>query len=84
MHWLCRGIFGEGVDMSTTTSDKPFLSDVAELRRRAREHLDRGALTESYGGDVDTTIDILQNVLATRNRLRLALHDALDRCGRNR
>ena len=49
--------------MSTNT--QPFLTDVQELRRRAREHLDRGALTDTYEGDVNTTIDILQNVLAT-------------------
>jgi bacterioferritin len=49
--------------MSTNT--QPFLTDVQELRRRAREHLDRGALTDTYEGDVNTTIAILQNVLAT-------------------
>ncbi len=50
--------------MSNTTV-QPFLSDVKELRRRAREHLDQGAVTQSYEGDVDQAIEILQNVLAT-------------------
>jgi bacterioferritin len=44
---------------------KPFLSDVKELRKRARVHIESGALTESYKGDVGKAIDILQNVLAT-------------------
>jgi bacterioferritin len=46
-------------------SDQPFLTDVKELRRRARTHLESGNITPSYGGDVDQAIDILQNVLAT-------------------
>ncbi len=48
-----------------TTTAQPFLTDVTELRRRAKEHLDEGAVTPSYGGDAKQTIDILQNVLAT-------------------
>jgi bacterioferritin len=43
----------------------PFLSDVKKLRDQARSHLDRGAVTESYRGDVEKTIAILQSVLAT-------------------
>lgn len=42
-----------------------FVSYVKELRRRAREHIDQGAVTQNYGADVHQTIDILQNVLAT-------------------
>jgi len=45
--------------------DKPFLSDVQQLRSRARQSIDRGAVTPSYQGDVKQTIDILQSVLAT-------------------
>jgi len=44
---------------------QPFLSDVKTLRDRAREHIDRGAVTHSYGGDVNQAIQILQSVLAT-------------------
>ncbi len=43
----------------------PFLSDVKALRERARRHLERGALTSSYVGDVSRTLQILQSVLAT-------------------
>lgn len=49
--------------MSATS--QPFLSDIKELRRRALEHIDRGALTENYGGDVKQAIDLLQTALAT-------------------
>jgi bacterioferritin len=46
-------------------SDQPFLTDVQELRERARQHLDEGAVTKSYGGDAQKTIELLQNVVAT-------------------
>jgi bacterioferritin len=46
-------------------TDKPFLTDVQELRSRARASLDKGAVTPAYLGDVKQTIDILQSVLAT-------------------
>ncbi len=45
--------------------DKPFLSDVQELRRRARQHIEKGAITEGYQADRDTIIKILNEVLAT-------------------
>jgi bacterioferritin len=46
-------------------TDQPFLTDVQELRSRARASLDKGAVTPAYLGDVKQTIDILQSVLAT-------------------
>jgi bacterioferritin len=48
-----------------TATSQPFLSDVTELRRRAREHIERGAVTQNYGGDVQQAIDLLQTALAT-------------------
>lgn len=39
--------------------------DVAELRRRARENIESGNVTSTYGGDARDTIAILQNALAT-------------------
>jgi bacterioferritin len=42
-----------------------FSSDLAEIRRRAREHLEHGALTPNYQGDVDTTIALLNEAVAT-------------------
>ncbi|HXQ16694.1 MAG TPA: ferritin-like domain-containing protein [Caulobacteraceae bacterium] len=44
---------------------QPFLSDVKTLRERARQHIEKGALTQSYGGDANQAIEILQAVLAT-------------------
>src|SRR5664279_5858945 len=50
---------------SASKTAQPFLTDVKELRRRARQHLESGNITETYGGDVNAAIEILQNVLAT-------------------
>lgn len=44
---------------------QPFLTDIAELRRRAKEQLDRGPVTQNYQGQVQQTIDLLQGALAT-------------------
>jgi bacterioferritin len=43
----------------------PFLSDIQEIRRRAREHVEKGAVTPAYKGDVETTIKLLNEALAT-------------------
>jgi bacterioferritin len=47
------------------SSQQPFLTDVKELRARARATIENGAVTPAYQGDVKQTIDILQSVLAT-------------------
>jgi bacterioferritin len=44
---------------------QPFLTDVQDLRSRARASIEKGALTPAYQGDVNQAIDILQTVLAT-------------------
>lgn len=44
---------------------KPFLTDIQTLRRRAREHIERGAVTEGYRADRETVIRILNEALAT-------------------
>ena len=46
-------------------SDKPFLTDVQELRKRARQHIEEGAVTEGYRGDRETVIKLLNEALAT-------------------
>jgi bacterioferritin len=46
-------------------SKQPFLSDVASLRKRAREHIEEGAVTPGYGGDTQTAIRVLNEALAT-------------------
>jgi bacterioferritin len=53
--------------MKTTTASpsRPFVSDIQELRRRARQHMEEGAVTSSYAADRETVIRILNEVLAT-------------------
>jgi bacterioferritin len=43
----------------------PFLSDVTELRRRAREHIENGAVTPSYLADKEVVLNLLNDALAT-------------------
>ncbi|MGH7662405.1 MAG: ferritin-like domain-containing protein [Vulcanimicrobiaceae bacterium] len=50
---------------SDSEKSKPFLSDVKELRRRARASMERGAVTSSYGLDPAAAIEVLQSALAT-------------------
>ena len=45
--------------------DKPFLTDIKELRRRARTHIERGPVTEGYKADRDTVLQLLNEALAT-------------------
>jgi bacterioferritin len=47
--------------MSTT----PFLTDVETLRRRAREHIEQGAVTRGYQADRQTVVKLLNEALAT-------------------
>ncbi|MFT3790173.1 MAG: ferritin-like domain-containing protein [Rudaea sp.] len=44
---------------------KPFLSDIKTIRKRAREHMERGAVTDSYTLDSDTVVRLLNEALAT-------------------
>lgn len=46
-------------------SEKPFLTDVQELRRRARQHIESGAVTGGYQADRETVIKLLNEALAT-------------------
>ena len=47
------------------SSNQPFMTDVKEIRRRARKHIEEGAVTEGYAADRDTVIKILNEALAT-------------------
>jgi bacterioferritin len=51
--------------VTTTNTEQPFLTDIQELRRRAREQIEKGALTQDYGLDPKQAIDLLQGALAT-------------------
>lgn len=43
----------------------PFLTDVEEIRRRAREHVEAGAVTAGYRAERETVIKLLNEALAT-------------------
>jgi bacterioferritin len=47
------------------SADKPFLTDIETLRKNARARMEKGAITDTYEGDVQTAIDLLQGALAT-------------------
>ncbi|MDT0498146.1 ferritin-like domain-containing protein [Algiphilus sp. W345] len=44
---------------------KPFVTDIKNIRARAREHMERGAVTAGYKADRETVLKILNEVLAT-------------------
>jgi bacterioferritin len=46
-------------------TDNSFSVDVAAIRNRARQKMDRGPVTEYYGTDPDKVVEILNEVLAT-------------------
>jgi bacterioferritin len=46
-------------------ADKPFLTDIKTLRERARKHIEQGAVTDSYHGDRETILRLLDEALAT-------------------
>jgi bacterioferritin len=42
-----------------------FLTDIQTIRERARQHIEDGAVTASYGADRETVIKLLNEALAT-------------------
>src|ERR687897_775769 len=42
-----------------------FMTDIQTLRQRAREHIERGAITPGYRADRETVIRLLNEALAT-------------------
>jgi bacterioferritin len=49
----------------TAMTAKPFLTDIQTIRKRAREHIDQGAITPGYKADRKVVIKILNEALAT-------------------
>ena len=45
--------------------NQPFLTDIKTLRKRARQHIHRGAVTEGYKADRETVLKLLNEALAT-------------------
>ena len=52
-------------DDKKMATQQPFLTDIKELRRRARQHIENGAVTESYKADLKTVLRLLNEALAT-------------------
>jgi bacterioferritin len=50
---------------SSDPSKQPFLTDIKELRRRARQQILNGAVTEGYRADRETVVRLLNEALAT-------------------
>jgi bacterioferritin len=48
-----------------TGNSEPQLTDVETLRKRAREHIQEGAITSGYGADRETVVNLLNDALAT-------------------
>src|SRR5689334_8921041 len=46
-------------------AEKPFLTDVQALRRRARQHIESGAVTDGYRANRETANKLLNEALAT-------------------
>ena len=46
-------------------NESAFITDIQTLRKRAREHIEKGAVTPGYTADRDTVIKLLNEALAT-------------------
>ncbi len=47
------------------TNKNSFLTDITEIRRRARQHIEDGAVTDTYKGDRHVVLRVLNEALAT-------------------
>jgi bacterioferritin len=50
---------------SSAKNGNSFVTDITEIRRRARQHIEEGAVTESYKGDRKVVLRVLNEALAT-------------------
>jgi bacterioferritin len=46
-------------------NESAFITDIQTLRKRAREHIEKGAVTPGYTADRDTVVKLLNEALAT-------------------
>jgi bacterioferritin len=51
--------------MNTSEKKGTFTADIEAIRQRARQHIENGAVTESYRGNRETVINVLNEALAT-------------------
>src|SRR5262249_39988405 len=67
---LCYAPPNESVPTPTSAEvpvddDKDFLTDIQTIRRRARQHMQRGPVTPGYRGHLPTILRLLNEALAT-------------------
>ncbi|BAV34068.1 bacterioferritin [Sulfuricaulis limicola] len=55
----------ETSSLKNLSKDQPLLSDIQTLRKRARQHIEGGAVTSGYAADRKTVIKLLNEALAT-------------------
>lgn len=55
----------QSTSVKNISSDKSSLSDIPSLRKRAREHIESGAVTSGYAADRETVLKLLNEALAT-------------------
>jgi bacterioferritin len=48
-----------------TSTPGTFLQTISDIRRKAREHLADGAITQNYGGNVQDAVTLLNHAVAT-------------------
>lgn len=55
----------ETSSLKNLSKEQPLLSDIQTLRKRARQHIESGAVTSGYAADRKTVIKLLNEALAT-------------------
>lgn len=55
----------ETSSLKNLSKNQPLLSDIQTLRKRARQHIESGAVTSGYAADRKTVIKLLNEALAT-------------------
>ena len=51
--------------LKDVSKERPGLSDIQTLRKRARQHIEEGAVTSGYAAERETVIKLLNEALAT-------------------
>src|SRR5262249_25770440 len=51
--------------MATMQPKQPFVTDIEAIRKRARQHMEKGAVTAGYRADLETVVRVLNEALAT-------------------
>jgi bacterioferritin len=51
--------------LQDVSKERPPLTDIQTLRRRARQHIEEGAVTSGYAADRETVVKMLNEALAT-------------------